>query len=76
MGRIKTTLIKRTARQLVEATPENFDKDFDKNKRALGHTMPSKRLRNKIAGYISRIKRNTHKLTESNEDEDTVNSKD
>ena len=74
MGRIKTTLIKRTARQLVAETPENFDKDFDKNKRALGHTMPSKRLRNKIAGYISRLKRNTHRLTDS--DEDDVSTKD
>ncbi len=74
MGRIKTTLIKRTARQLVEETPESFDKDFEKNKKALGRTMPSKRLRNQIAGYISRIKKNTHKLTES--DEDSIGSKD
>jgi ribosomal protein S17E len=34
----------------------SFNKDFEKNKSILGRTMPSKRLRNKIAGLISRMK--------------------
>lgn len=58
MGRIKSKLIKRTGKQLVEQTPESFSEDFEQNKRALSNTMPSKRLRNKIAGHITRIKRN------------------
>ena len=58
MGRIKTTLVKRTSVQLVEQTPESFTKDFTDNKKALGKTMPSKRMRNMIAGYISRLKKN------------------
>lgn len=62
MGRIKSTMVKRTAKQLVDANPEIFNEDFENNKKALGNTMPSKGIRNRIAGYISRIKRNTHKL--------------
>ena len=56
MGCVKSALIKRTARKLLKE--ENvFSEDFGKNKKILGNTMPSKRLRNKIAGYISRLKR-------------------
>ncbi|MGC9309706.1 MAG: 30S ribosomal protein S17e [Candidatus Nanoarchaeia archaeon] len=59
MGRIKSTLIKRTARKLVDGSPESFNEDFQHNKEILGNNMPSKRMRNMIAGYITRIKRNT-----------------
>ena len=56
MGRIKSLLIKRTARNLLKE--ENvFSEDFEKNKRILGNSMPSKSLRNKIAGYIARLKK-------------------
>ncbi len=68
MGRVKSTLIKRTSRQLVEISPGAFTSNFNDNKKALGSTMPSKRLRNMIAGYISRIKKNTHKLIENNQE--------
>ena len=59
MGRIKTTLVKRTSRELIEKSPESFSSNFGENKKSLGGTMPSKPLRNKIAGYISRLKKNT-----------------
>jgi len=62
MGRIKTTLVKRTAIGLIDKSPESFTEKFEDNKKALGNTMPSKRLRNMIAGFISRRKRNTHKI--------------
>jgi len=62
MGRIKTKLIKRTTRKLIELSPELFDKEFEHNKKSLGNTLPSKKVRNKIAGYITRIKRNTKKI--------------
>ena len=39
-----------------------FNKDFEKNKAILGRTMPSKRLRNRIAGLISRMKRQEEKV--------------
>jgi small subunit ribosomal protein S17e len=59
MGRIKPTLVKRTSRQLIEKSCESFGKTFEENKRVLKDTLPSKKMRNKIAGYIARIKRNT-----------------
>jgi len=64
MGRIKTKLVKRVAISLVEKIPDSFTKTFHENSRALGSTMPSKRIRNMIAGYITRIKKNTKKIIE------------
>ena len=63
MGRVKSALIKRTARSLVKIG-KNFEKGFDKNKNILGNSMPSKRMRNRIAGYITRIKKLEEKKKE------------
>lgn len=54
-------MMRKTANVL---TKENlgFNKDFEKNKAILGRTMPSKRLRNRIAGLISRMKRQEEKV--------------
>ncbi len=67
MGRIKQKLIKRTARQLIKISTESFGKTFEENKKALGRTLQSKKVRNKIAGYIARLKRNTKIIIEDNE---------
>ncbi len=67
MGRIKSTQIKRSSRQLLENSPESFSEDFYDNTKALGHTLPSKRMRNKIAGYISRLKKNTKTIIDDAE---------
>jgi small subunit ribosomal protein S17e len=64
MGRIKTKLIKRTAKQLNTEVPDSCSEDFNENKKALGQTMPSKKTRNKIAGYMTRLKRNTKNIIE------------
>ena len=61
MGRIKSTLVKRTARQLLEVTPESFDETFERSKKSLGRALPSKKVRNKIAGYIARLKKRSQK---------------
>ncbi|MEK6820680.1 MAG: 30S ribosomal protein S17e [Nanoarchaeota archaeon] len=58
MGRIKSTLTKRTAEKLIQE--QDFSEQFGENKKILGMTMPSKRMRNVIAGYISRLVRRTH----------------
>lgn len=62
MGGVKSKLIKRTAKQLIEKAPECFDKTFETNKKSLGRILESKSTRNKIAGYIARLKRNTKKI--------------
>ena len=54
MGKIKSKLIKRSAKELVKRGIE-FSEDFERNKRILGRTMPSKKIRNQIAGYLSRL---------------------
>lgn len=56
MGRIKSTMVKKAAKQLI-GTIDVFDDTFETNKKALGRLMPSKPIRNKIAGYIARLKR-------------------
>jgi len=56
MGRIKSLLVKRTALKLMEGC-DSFSADFEENKKIIGNTMPSKQLRNKVAGYISRLKK-------------------
>lgn len=57
MGKIKTKLIKRTANSLMENKDIDFNEDFEKNKNILGKEMPSKKVRNQIAGYITRSKK-------------------
>jgi ribosomal protein S17E len=57
MGKIKTRLVKRTAVNLSKRDIP-FDSSFEINKKILGSTMPSKKIRNQIAGFIARMKRN------------------
>lgn len=62
MGRVKTALIKRTAKQFVDKTSDSFSENFEENKKAIRGLISSKRMKNMIAGHITRIKKNTHKL--------------
>jgi len=64
MGKIKSTLIKRTSRQLLREE-NTFSTDFNHNKKLLGDTMPSKKTRNKIAGYLTRLKKHEEKYPKS-----------
>jgi ribosomal protein S17E len=56
MGKIKSKMIKRTTNELIKRGIQ-FSSEFNDNKKILGNTMPSKKLRNQMAGYIARIKR-------------------
>lgn len=60
MGRVRQTYIKRLAKDLVEADPDRFSEDFQENKEELKETeeFESKKLRNRVAGYIVRVKKN------------------
>jgi ribosomal protein S17E len=62
MGRIKSKLVKRTGRELLKE--ENvFSDNFENNKLVLtGVVMPSKKIRNQLAGYIIRIKKKDSKV--------------
>lgn len=53
MGKIKSKQVKRSSEQLVKAGIV-FSEDFEKNKKILGREMPSKKMRNRMAGYLVR----------------------
>lgn len=57
MGKVRTDRVKKVARELVKRYPDGFTTDFEGNKRLLGSvaTIYSPRLRNRIAGYITRL---------------------
>lgn len=54
MGRIRTSKIKRNSRTLLNIDKTRFKADFEHNKKVLGELadIPTKHLRNVIAGYI------------------------
>ena len=57
MGRIRTTLVKRTGQKLVKLYPDKFEKGFEENKKSVNEAadIPSKKLRNLVAGYITKL---------------------
>lgn len=57
MGRIKTTLIKRLTRELMKDASDKFTTDFDKNKKILVKLIEYKKIRNSVAGYVTRLKK-------------------
>lgn len=56
MGKIKSKMVRRTTSTIMKEV-EGFSEDFGKNKLILGETMPSKKIRNQMAGLISRVKK-------------------
>ena len=59
MGKVYTSLVKRTARKLLQMYPDLFTTDFEHNKRVVSQLIEveSKKLRNQIAGYLTRLVR-------------------
>ncbi|MFT4250621.1 MAG: 30S ribosomal protein S17e [Candidatus Woesearchaeota archaeon] len=59
MGRIKTMLVKRVTNDLMREHSDKFTTEFEKNKAIVeAHAdVPSKKIRNIIAGYATRLKK-------------------
>jgi small subunit ribosomal protein S17e len=59
MGRIKTKRIKRMTVKLLKNHPEAFKEDFTENKAMVAQyaAVSSKKLKNTIAGYATRLVR-------------------
>lgn len=59
MGRVRTSLVKRTARRLMELFPSEISASFEDNKKLVSKYvyLRSKKLRNQIAGYITHLVR-------------------
>ena len=57
MGRIKLQLTKRTTRKLMAEHREDFKEDFEENKKKVNEftTVSNKKIRNTIAGYITKL---------------------
>ena len=56
MGRIKSTMVKRAAEQIMNQD-NKFSSSFEENKLKLKGILPSKPIKNKVAGYIARLVR-------------------
>jgi|TARA_B100001964_G_scaffold244791_1_gene327921 small subunit ribosomal protein S17e len=57
MGRIKTILVKRITKQLVNEHKDEFSEDYNKNKEVVAKyaNIKSPKIRNVIAGYAARL---------------------
>ena len=57
MGNVRQEKIKKIARDLLERYPDRFTADFEENKKTIDSlvNVPSKRLRNTIVGYVTRL---------------------
>ena len=56
MGKIKSKGIRKAAKLLLREEIKFTDR-FEENKRLLGNTMPSKKVRNQLAGLLTKIKK-------------------
>jgi len=57
LGKVRIELVKRASKELIDRYPDRFTANFEENKQFLkeiGFTL-SKRLRNRVAGYITRV---------------------
>lgn len=57
MGRIKTKLVKRATKKLYDRYSQEFKPSFEENKQLVQKhaDIPSKKLKNVIAGYLTRL---------------------
>jgi len=69
LGKVRTERVKKIARELISRFPDKFTIDFEQNKKLVDTftESPSSRLRNRIAGYITRV----ITMTQANEIEET-----
>ncbi|RME53156.1 30S ribosomal protein S17e [Candidatus Woesearchaeota archaeon] len=60
MGRVKTTLVKTKTAEILEAHPSHFTTNFEENKLRVSEVaeIRSKKLRNTIAGYLTKLVKN------------------
>lgn len=60
MGRIKTKLVKRLTNDLIKQHNDKLKKNFDENKVIVESYLDtnSKKIRNIVAGYATRLMRN------------------
>lgn len=69
MGKVRTSLIKRTARRLLELYPNEVSTDFEANKELVKKYvyLKSKKMRNQIAGYLTHLAKLQERIKKSAE---------
>lgn len=69
LGSVRTEQIKRTARELIRRFPDRFSNNFEENKHAVNKLTQgaTTKVRNEIAGYITRIFARIQAASPSNE---------
>jgi small subunit ribosomal protein S17e len=72
LGKVRPEHVKKTARELIELHPERFSGDFQRNKEAVQSLtqLSSVKLRNRIAGYVTRLMSNAEPAADEEEEED------
>jgi small subunit ribosomal protein S17e len=72
LGSVRTEQIKRTARELVKRFPDKFSNDFENNKHVVATLIQgaTAKVRNQIAGYITRILAGAQIESSTNESDD------
>ena len=58
LGKVRIETVKRISRELLRLYPDRFTGQFEADKQAVNELVvtQSKRLRNRIAGYVTRLK--------------------
>ncbi len=72
MGKVRTRKVKVLAREVLKAFPDRVSTDFESNKLLVGEVLVgrvSKKLRNKVAGYLTALAKKEQKAREEQEAE-------
>ena len=58
MGKVRIAAVKKVARELVERYPSMLTTNYETNKKILADLVDAKtkRLRNRVVGYVTRLK--------------------
>ena len=58
VGKVRIAAVKKVARELVERYPDKLTTDYEANKKVLADLVDAKtkRLRNRVVGYVTRLK--------------------
>jgi len=69
LGSVRTEQIKRTARELIRRFPDRFSNNFEENKRMVSILTQgiTTKVRNEIAGYVTRLCAGMQTVSSSNE---------
>jgi len=59
IGNVKPSYIKNVAKQLLRESPAEFTSNFEENKKKVSArtNIRSKTIRNRVAGYLARLKK-------------------